>query len=65
MSLIIADVNIDKFYFSNKILINQLLKKFTSIYILNLYNLKIFTKKEPIKLNGNLPKEINIIDFKN
>lgn len=65
MSLITADENVDKFYLSNKILIDQLLKKFTNIYILNLYNLKIFTKKESIKCNANLPKEIKIINFKN
>ena len=65
MSLIAADENVNKFYLSNKILIDQLLKKFTNIYILNLYNLKIFTKKESIKCNTNLPKEIKIINFKN
>ncbi len=65
MSLITANENVDKFYLSNKILIDQLLKKFTNIYILNLYNLKIFTKKESIKCNTNLPKEIKIINFKN
>ena len=63
MSLIIADDSIDKFYFSNKILIDQLLKKFTNIHLLNLYNFKIFTKKETIKLDINLPKEIKVINF--
>ena len=61
--LITADENINKFYLSNKILIDQLLKKFTNIYILNLYNLKIFTKKETIKLDRNLPKEIKVVNF--
>ena len=64
MSLIATIEDVDKFYQSNKILIDGLLKKFENIYILNLYNLKIFTKKSLIKANGNLPKEIKIINFK-
>ena len=62
--MVVTTEDIDKFYISNKILIDGLLKKFKNIYILNLYNLKIFTKKKLIKSYENLPKEINIINFK-
>ena len=64
ISLIIAQENIENIYISNKILIEQLLKQFAEIYILNLYNLKIFTKKNIVITPKNLPSEIKIINFK-
>ena len=64
ISLIIAQENIENIYISNKILIEQLLKQFAEIYILNLYNLKIFTKKNIVITPKNLPSEIKIIHFK-
>ena len=51
--LITAETDINKIIIPNKILINSLSAKFKKIYILNLYNLKLFTKKK-IK-NNNLP----------
>jgi len=42
ISLIVAEENVEKIYKSNKILLDELLKKFTKIHILNLYNLKFF-----------------------
>ena len=64
MSLVVTSEDIDRFYNSNKILIDELLKKFENIYILNLYNLQIFTKKNSIKLSRNFPKNIKVINFK-
>ena len=43
---IVAEENIDKIYKFNKILLSQLSKKFENIYFLNLFNLKLFTKKK-------------------
>ena len=63
ISLVLAQEDVDRFYLTNKILIDQLLKKFTNIYILNLYNLKIFSKKKLIICNINIPKEVRIINF--
>jgi hypothetical protein len=63
ISLVTAQEDIENIYTTNKILINQLLEKFNKIYILNLYNLKIFTKKKNI-LPISVPKRIKIIDFK-
>ena len=60
MSLVVTSEDIDRFYNSNKILIDELLKKFENIYILNLYNLQILTKKNSIKLSRNLQKNIKI-----
>lgn len=42
---IVAEKNVDKIYKFNKILLSQLSKKFENIYFLNLFNLKLFTKK--------------------
>jgi hypothetical protein len=64
ISFIIAQENIENIYTSNKILIDQLLKKFSEVYIFNLYNLKIFTKKNPVIFPKNLPEKIKIINFK-
>jgi hypothetical protein len=63
ISFITATENINNFYFSNKFLIDELLKKFTDVYILNLHYLKILTKKKNI-INTKFPKNINIIIFK-
>tara|TARA_B100000959_G_C14955433_1_gene613501 strand:- start:675 stop:1895 length:1221 start_codon:yes stop_codon:yes gene_type:complete len=43
---IVAEENVDKIYKFNKILLSQLSKKFENIYFLNLFNLKLFTKKK-------------------
>ena len=64
ISLVTAQENIENVYISNKILIDQLLKKFREIHILNFYNLKIFTQKKKVILPINLPEGIKIIDFK-
>jgi len=63
ISFITATENVNNFYFSNKFLIDELLKKFTDVYILNLHYLKILTKKKNI-INTKFPKNINIIIFK-
>ena len=64
ISLIVAQENIENIYTSNKIFIDELLKKFTEVYILNLYNLKIFTTKNLVIIPKNLPEKIKIINFK-
>ena len=65
ISLITDQENIKNIYISNKILIDQLLKKFKKIHILNLYNLKIFSEKKKIILPKKLPGGLKIINFKN
>ena len=60
ISLIVAQENIENIYESNKILIEQLLKKFAEVYILNLYNLKIFTTKNLVTIPKNLPEQLKI-----
>lgn len=63
ISFITTAENIDIFYFSNKFLIDELLKKFINVYILNLYYLKNFNKKKNI-ISTKFPKNINVIIFK-
>ena len=63
-SLITADSDTNKIISSNKILLNSLSLKFKKIYVLNLYNLRLFTKKQAIK-NNNLPKFIIEKNFRN
>ena len=45
---IVTEENINKIYKSNSFLIDELSKKFDFIYILNLYNLKLFSEKKKI-----------------
>jgi hypothetical protein len=62
--LITAESDINKIISSNKILLNSLSLKFKKIYVINLYNLKLFTKKYDIKKN-NLPNFIIEKNFQN
>ena len=61
---IVAEENIDRIFKSNKILIEELLKKFENIYFLNMYNLKLFTKKKVFS-NNQLNDKIIVIHFNN
>ena len=60
---IVAEENTDRILKSNKILIDELLKKFEHVYFLNMYNLKLFTKKKVFSTN-QLNDKIIVINFK-
>lgn len=67
ISFVCATNDINSIINVNFDLIIDLSKKFEKIYILNLFNLKLFNKKLKInkKINYKLPKNIKIIFFKN
>ena len=61
---IVAEENIDRIYKFNKILLSQLSKKFENIYFLNLFNLKLFTKKK-IFSDYQIDDKTFIVNFNN
>ena len=66
ISFVCATNDINSIINVNFDLIIDLSKKFEKIYILNLFNLKLFNKKLKInkKINYKLPKNIKIIFLK-
>ena len=62
---IVAESNPEKVYKNNALLIEELSKKFNFIYILNLFNLKLFSKKKKFKFKENINKQVFIINFMN
>ncbi|MDC2970478.1 hypothetical protein OAY12_04715 [Candidatus Pelagibacter sp.] len=61
---IVAEENVEKIYKFNEILLKQLSKKFENIYFLNLFNLKLFTKKKVFN-DSQVDDKIFIINFDN
>jgi len=66
ISFVCATNDINSIINVNFDLLIDLSKKFKKIYILNLFNLKLFNKKSKVvkKINYKLPKNIKIIFFK-
>jgi hypothetical protein len=62
---IISQENTKNFYQENFLLIRELSNKFDFIYILNLFNLKLFTKKKKFKYEEKIEKKLYIINFAN
>ena len=62
---IVAEKKIENISKFNPQLINQLTKKFEKIYILNLFNLKLFTKKKDFKYEEKITDQIFVLNFAN
>jgi len=60
---IVAEENTEKVYKNNSLLIRELSKKFDFIYILNLFNLKIFSKKKKFEYKEKINEKLYIINF--
>ena len=60
---IVAEEKIENISKFNPQLINQLTNKFEKIYILNLFNLKLFTKKKDFKYEKKITDQIFILNF--
>ena len=61
---LVAEESPEKIYKGNDLLINELLKKFDYVYILNLFNLKIFSKKKKFQDKEKVNDRVLIINFK-
>jgi hypothetical protein len=60
---IVAEENTNKIYKHNSLLIKELSKKFDYIYILNLFNLRLFSKKK-FNYKKKINKKLYVINFK-
>ena len=59
---IVAEENTNKIYKHNFLLIKDLSKKFDYIYILNLFNLRLFSKKK-FKFEEKINEKLYVINF--
>tara|TARA_Y100001970_G_scaffold220381_1_gene270643 strand:- start:4480 stop:5706 length:1227 start_codon:yes stop_codon:yes gene_type:complete len=62
---IVAEESTEKIYKHNSLLIEELSKKFDFIYILNLFNLKLFSKKKKFEHKEKINEKLYILNFFN
>ena len=65
IGIILCIKDYKKFYNQNKELIKELSISFSEIYIINLINLKLFSKKENVENENIFPPNFKCINFKN